>query len=731
MLAQRWLRISVATAVGIFSGGATLAQEAADACLATIRALCTLDPSTPCDSDADCTTQPGDLCDLENPRQVDPTCPSVAGGLTAQIAGLHRLDSSCPPPTLPQGSQCVLTHDVTLAQTLEVTSFTHLNCKGHRLVATTAGTLENVNAPSQPQVAILLREAYGVKIQNCVIDGFDFGVFALRGKVPALLGNDPGALSLLRNKLLQNTLQARFAGVTLVSYDNMEIANNRITFSTLAGRGVALMLDSDGNSISENVITGTADAIQAVRVPGPAGASNPVVGPPRRDMIAAGAAVRGAGIVIGQIDGNDPTLFNAVIDGTLYQLTTTTSPVPNEDFTADNLVEANEISYPYAAEAADAVTLAQWASESGIALVIALRTVVRNNTIRYVPVPIRVGAQNGPKQFPGTCRGDRGRLCLAGSDCRIPGYDLQDLGPCSLPPPQQVSWATGDSLIEANIIQGPFNSAILLAGQGTTVRENLVVGPLLQAPYGGGAVWAAISLWGGLSIATTTVERNTVSGVSEALGLRKTFQLSATSFGALVSLNDFSGDTTRVRISSGYDLTSELSTGAYGNYWNRSHCPGFLQSEDVRSLTGACSKQRVCKNHPSQFCLSNLDCPTADTCPATGSTFPTKSCSLRRSAQACNTDDECVLSDRVSFGPCQTFNVCSNDSTRFCTASSGCVTPGLCNARASRCNLQSTAVCATDEDCIFDMPVVRDSHPFIEPVAVQDPLTATPCPPPP
>ena len=71
--------------------------------------------------------------------------------------------------------------------------------------------------------------------------------------------------------------------------------------------------NSHRNRIINNRITGNLAATGAVRVPGPKGLSNPEIT----------TTPVGAAILITQVNGREPALFNAVIENTLYQLSAT------------------------------------------------------------------------------------------------------------------------------------------------------------------------------------------------------------------------------------------------------------------------------------------------------------------------------------------------------------------------------------------------------------------------
>src|SRR5262245_22009009 len=323
---------------------------------------------------------------------------SILLGATYTALAQPPVQATCPSPTVKRGRQCMLEHDVILTATLHLRSFTHLNCHGYTITPAVVGTGTGTTERSQPEVAILLREAYGVKIHNCIIDEFDFGIFALKSKVSEQDTHDPRTLSELQNTILGNTINARFTPISLMSVDNTHVADNLLTYNRNGGVGLMVQRDSDRNRITNNRITGNLALAGVVRVPGPMtppDGSNPV-------FTAGGAAV-----LIAQVAGPEPALFNAVIENTLYQLDATDSAVPNEDFTADNLVEGNTITFFQG-------------TNDGIALALPQRTILRNNTITGAINGMRAGIQTGPngfrRLFPGACSGNASRLCLSTAD---------------------------------------------------------------------------------------------------------------------------------------------------------------------------------------------------------------------------------------------------------------------------------------------------------------------------
>ena len=117
-------------------------------------------------------------------------------------AGLNAT-AACPPPSVAQGSQCVLTQDATLTDTMWITSGQTLDCQGHQLTPTAIGVNDdpttpaavpanpqydgqyvgtNEFKPSQPELAIFVHGASNVTIKNCTISGFDFGIIVAQSK---------------------------------------------------------------------------------------------------------------------------------------------------------------------------------------------------------------------------------------------------------------------------------------------------------------------------------------------------------------------------------------------------------------------------------------------------------------------------------------------------------------------------------------------------------------------
>jgi len=485
----------------------------------------------------------------------------------AEIAHLKKIDHECPPPTKKQGGQCILVKDEVIDETLDLGSFTHLNCKGFKLSPATRGAPGNVNSQSVPEVGVVMNETFGSKLQNCYLDGFDFGVFVLKNKLDDGMKDDPGTLSLLGNKILGNTIVARFTGISLMEADNTEIKDNEIVFTTASGRGVAIQHNSDMNAVRNNTITGKVAATgQTRRYPGPANSlTNPIITNNQSDAI-----------LIAELVGGEPTLANFIVGGQLEQFATKEWLGAGYDrteadlapFPAENIIEGNEISYE-----APSSTPAE--RMGGVLLRgLSYRTTVRENLMSSIGNGVIEGFQRGNRMFPGVCSNPGSqRACLTNADCMIPAVDNGvSQGTCTGNAVRRSDYAPVDTLTENNKLIGPLGLGFEVTGRGTTIRNNTVTGPSLPD---GATQWAGIALRG-LATESSTVTGNSFTGIGRALRIEKQFNNShvAGSFGAKIYKNDFVG--TDVSIYQGgpntvpYDLQTELSAFGTGNYWGRS-----------------------------------------------------------------------------------------------------------------------------------------------------------------
>jgi Right handed beta helix region len=470
---------------------------------------------------------------------------------------------------------CILTGDIVLTKAMVMSGMNTLDCQSHKISASGFDTTKN---ESIPQVAILARDMAGVAISNCTIEGFDFGIYAINskgsgGEVSArvLQVASRGTAATQRaqfggpNRFVHNVITSRFTGITLTSVDNTIVSLNTIYFPTDGGRGIVVQIDSDNNTIQKNTLN--ADG----RV-----ASNPLRAPglrlPSNEVLPAGqGSPAGGAIQITQLGGPDATLLTAVIDGQVFQFKATDSVNANSDFTEANLVDDNTIMFPS--------TFPQ--ATDGISLAVPHGTLVTNNKIFQATFGIRVGSQDGSsKTFPGQCSNDATRWCVANGDC------VGGTCPTNLPS-KTVQWFSANTTLEGNRIFGPFVGGILVAGRDTTVRKNLLIGPVLQTAGVGGVsppamVHSGIALLGKHALEATLVTQNHVMNASPAVSLQKSFQNLAPTcgtpcLGPRITLNDFTGyGSPSVLLDNANNLVFELSFNGQGNYWQLP-CPGFNQ----------------------------------------------------------------------------------------------------------------------------------------------------------
>jgi hypothetical protein len=493
------------------------------------------------------------------------------------VAGAHSVAAqTCPSPTVQIApGKCVLTQNVTLTKTLILPPTTSLDCRSHTLFPLHQG--KDITIRSTPEVAIFLNEAQNVQIKNCVMLGFDFGIFAVNSRQP------PGRAPI---QILQNKVRARFVAISLMSVDDAEIKGNLLEWRTKGGRALYVGRDSDRNKILDNHISARLDnSFEAVRVPGPkSGPSG--ANPP----LSAGSAV-----LITQTEGAEPTLLNAIIDGELFQLTVENSAVPDERFSEGNTFTGNTVRI-FGAQPVD-----------GVVVAIAQGTVVSNNKVVGARNSIRIGLQfKIKKRFPGKCKIDPPpRACLDDNDCKITGNQDTSDTCTNLPTQTIVSWVTVGSIIQNNMIHGPFDAGIGTLGEDTTITGNTIVGPLRSVPVfpfpSTAPPVGGIVLVGKFGLGDKTiVTRNTVRDVAIALALghqvtvgsQTQTEASATDFKAHISLNDFADYSTAVLLVKGntfpffYTLSTELSDNSQGNYWGLV-CPKCFEVSKVKNSDGS------------------------------------------------------------------------------------------------------------------------------------------------
>jgi hypothetical protein len=518
---------------------------------------------------------------------------------------LHKVDPTCPPPTVNQGSLCVLKKDVDLSAigTMDVASFTHLNCLGHRIYTSVPGT--DANHRSKPEVAIHLSEAFGVKIQNCVIDnGFDFPILAHDIKLPADAMSDPAALERLADRLDGNTITGGFVTVELVRVDNMRITGNTITNPWGNTTVVLVLRNSKLNQIVNNTITRSGSGSgSVVDFPGPLSTSNPTPS--------------GGLLNVFFTQGTSfPSLINMIVGGKLYQFPNSVPDfapdgtiVNDEDFLSDNVVEGN--------------TFTACSGTGCIGNSNALRTTVVGNQISNIVSGngIQFGQTPLTGPYPGKCVSKTDRWCLGKTDCNIPGYDTSSQDTCSGVVSHTVPQYANGGLIANNTITGPFNSAnsgMQLATPNILVQGNTITGPM--------APGADFTPQGGVGIdlrqfatQAVVITQNVISNLPAPI---RVVNVKGTVFGGQISLNDFTGYTDEAFVFSGYNFDSELSVGLQGNYWGQPCNPaggggfdpskvlvlssGKVASDGTVSTAGSVNSF-VHDNHPYGVPVANTD----------------------------------------------------------------------------------------------------------------------------
>lgn len=475
--------------------------------------------------------------------------------------------SDCPAPSVSRGGQCVLEGDAVLTDTLRLPSSTKLNCQGHRLTPAVAGLLDdprttaNEFQPSQPELAILMHRTYDTKIQNCRIEGFDFGILVAEAKAT---GDSPDT-GQPQNKIVANTINVRTNAVTLIKSDRVLVADNQLTYAAERGRGLAVEFESDENRIVNNTITST-DA-----------ASTGLV-----RLYAGGALVPDSqtAVMDNEIHILQATrpLQNVVVGGELMQFVSLNPQATDlEDVgrSDHNLIEGNTITDlgVGATCTLDPDTPCRVNGDcigKGTCLLkqnsgVAFNLRASDNTVRGNFISGRMSrgiSFSGTAVIftlnftPGTCSLDPTRLCIDNTDCNLASFDQASKGTCVGAAPRTVNGNSVRLLAENNSIDGTFEAGLFanLTDQ-FTFQGNFV--------EGGGATVSGIVLQG--TALNGTVQRNVVNGVGNALFLGRPSALSW-----LISLNDFTGYVTGVRTTNDYNLPTDLG----GNYWGLL-CPGF------------------------------------------------------------------------------------------------------------------------------------------------------------
>ncbi|MCC6622382.1 MAG: right-handed parallel beta-helix repeat-containing protein [Deltaproteobacteria bacterium] len=638
---------------------------------------------------------------------------------TEVVTLAHRAEGPviCPPPTVrDRAGHCTLTRDEVLSGVLRLSSFTRLDCRGHRLLPLAAGLdgAQAIATPSVPEVAILLRDARGVVIRNCHIGApdrrFDFGVVIVGEPLPEELELAPGDAARLRNRIVGNTLEVRARGVQTFAAEHNHIAGNTITYSGSRGIGVHLHA-SDFTRVSDNTITGLDAPISWYHrgVPG---------------------VDRQLGCTTCGIATLYPTqafpLINLIVEGELIQLPNTIG-----GRSVGNAFVGNDVRAPPA-------------SDGGIYVAVrGVGTVVEDNDVSGGAVGIALAGH--PIQsfllLAGTCSGDPTRHCGAttgngiADHCNVPGVDASPKGTCSV---RADCAALGgapqaDGTCRVERVDGrAIDTRVVgnrVGGDATTVT-GLSVGNQLHPLVRDNALAAAANgiIVRGRALEQGELTRNTVSA---PIGLVLN-QADALGFGALVSLNDVLA-------------TTALESGACRLGGSRTTCSATSQCDVDR-----CRVDGRCHLSTATRCTSDAECTNVNDCVLFGYTAelsvgaceldPTIACSTDASCvvgacqgepeRACRSDSECrsgdgrtpgvgLCADKTDRGACEDGR--GNHWGRSCEDSEGFRDAD----ELGRCTHDSAVACEDDATCAAlasgsacitttDSPtaLVTDGHPF-------------------
>ena len=474
-------------------------------------------------------------------------CASVCLALTAGLSSQYERGSLL--AEAPEShSTLALDSDLVLHESLVLPRFTTLNCRGHRILPTAAGqgTTSATYEASKPAAAIVVTGDRGVDVRNCIIgqDGarFDFGVIALESKNASSSGH----------RIHDNEIHARDTGIVFLRVDDAQVNDNVITWTT--GFGVSFLRDSDRNRVNENTLVSTGAPAATMRV---------VPGGPFRDGVDDGIFLSALLLT---------PLLNLVVDGQLYQF-------PNSEdghyaSSDDNILEGNYISLPGSS-----------AGKSHAGIFVsgnATRSRLIDNTIDRAGVGIRLAGLMPTQAVtrPGRCMAAGGsattRFCTTDADCFIDGIDSAPIGICSAVSTDIRDLRARNTLVEGNVLFGPFNATTdalrvaIFGGNGTVggvIRRNQVSGSGTE-----GGILLATNM-----LETGEVTSNLVQGALFGLLLQ---QGTATGFGARVFLNDFTASTSRaIGVLGAYTLPTELSWEGLGNYWGHDAPPCFRLSD--------------------------------------------------------------------------------------------------------------------------------------------------------
>ena len=156
---------------------------------------------------------------------IPPTLPGAGRSVTGSLALSDRKRPSgpCPDATVARRGKCMLDQDVAISEPLVVEGV--LDCRGHRISATQVGTPDYVDtaaneyAPSVPEIGILQFGTSKLTVQNCVLDGFDFGILIVDSK---------GVRA--QTRVFDSKIENGYFGVRVLRSDNILIHHSTINY---------------------------------------------------------------------------------------------------------------------------------------------------------------------------------------------------------------------------------------------------------------------------------------------------------------------------------------------------------------------------------------------------------------------------------------------------------------------------------------------------------------------
>ena len=424
--------------------------------------------------------------------------------------------------------------DLVLAKTLRPASGTRIDCGGGTLrpAVRSSRKHDGTLVPSRPEVLVLLDRVTGVVIENCTLEGADFGVYVVRG----------GA-----HVIRDNHIDARSAAVVFRSSSDNHVSGNRLASDLV---GIWVRGDADRNRVWANEI---------VRKPG---GGVGFVQPGFADVDTIGPGIVGAWTPYDAVT-------NIVVDGELIQILNNTDDAPYDAarHTDDLQIWDNRIDGRAGSDTLDDDFFV------GVGLMGGSRDgTATGNVVRGGAYPAAsFGYLGAPRVFPGWCSEDASRRCgppewddFGQDDCFLPGVDKRPRGVCVgailVDTEARVlnSRFLGNTLSDGDICLGGYlaPTSVFEGNETSRCRNGIEIGDYM---YESGTVVA---------------NRSHDNGVGLYL-----FPGLAASFGATVERNDVVDNEVQL-------VAEQRYVRLAGNYWGRSACFGF-QNEDAPFGHGA------------------------------------------------------------------------------------------------------------------------------------------------